>query len=254
MIGEGLAGLGRYALFVRRLGRALWQHGISREAAVAEAYQIGVRSMPILLVIGAFVGTNLTLQGYAAFQPLGGRRLVGMFVALAGVRELAPIIAASMVAAKAGTEMASQLGVMRIQEQIDALEVMAVNPLAHLVGPRLVGIMLVLPALTLISIFTMLCAAYLVAVFQLNLNGRTFLHFAADGIAPLDFVYAMLKALVFGGVICTISCLSGLRCGPGPVGVGQATNRAVVASAVACVILNYLMSEVLYGGQGGATP
>ena len=149
-------GIGRYGLWVRDFCRALAIHGPPKGQTIAEAFRIGIKSLPILLIIAAFVGTNLALQGYNAFKPLGGQRLVGMFVSLAGVRELAPIIAAAMISAKAGTEMASQIGVMKIREQVDALEVMAVNPLAYLVAPRLVGIMLVLPALTIIAIFVML--------------------------------------------------------------------------------------------------
>jgi ABC-type transporter Mla maintaining outer membrane lipid asymmetry permease subunit MlaE len=99
----------------------------------------------------------------------GGERLERrLFVALAGVRELGPIIAAAMVAAKAGTEMASQIGVMRIREQIDALDVMAVNPLAYLVAPRMLGSVLVMPALTIIAVFVMLASALATAVFQLG--------------------------------------------------------------------------------------
>jgi phospholipid/cholesterol/gamma-HCH transport system permease protein len=202
----------------------------------------------ILVIISGFVGTNLAVQGYSAFLPLGGQQLVGMFVSLAGVRELAPIITAAMVAAKAGTEMASQIGVMRIQGQIDALEVMAVNAKAHLIAPRMLGILLVLPALTIIAIFTLVASAWAVAVFQLGLDGRTFLLYAADGVQPIDFLFGEIKALFFGVIICTVSCWYGFNCGAGPEGVGSATNRAVVTSAVAVVLLNYLLSEVMYGG------
>ncbi len=240
--------VGGYAFFVVDFLRAALRYGPPRGRLMEEAWNIGLKSLPILFIISAFVGTNLALQGYNAMRPLGGGRLVGMFVALAGARELAPIIAAAMVAAKAGTEMASQIGVMRIREQLDALEVMAVNPYAHLVTPRLLGITLVLPALTIISIFLMIAAGYLVAVHQLGLNGAVFLRFAATGIAPMDFVYGMVKAVWFGLVICTVSCYFGFTCKDGPQGVGQATNRAVVVSAVVCVTTNYFISELLYGG------
>lgn len=239
---------GDLAWFVYDFVRAALHHRPPPGRAMEEAWRIGFKSLPILLIISGFVGTNLALQGYAAMRPLGGGRLVGLFVALAGARELAPIIAASMVAAKAGTEMASQIGVMRIREQIDALEVMAVNPYAHLVTPRLLGISLVLPALTILSIFLMIASGYLVAVHQLDLNGEVFLRFAATGIAPMDFVYGMLKAVFFGVVICVVSCYFGFTCTAGPEGVGRATNRAVVVSAVVCVICNYFISELLYGG------
>lgn len=242
------AAVGRYAGFVARFVRAVRNHGIPWGDVLKEAHRIGIRSLPILLVIAAFIGTNLALQGWAAFQPLGGQRMVGMFVSVAGVRELAPIIAAAMVAAKAGTEMASQLGVMRIREELDALEVMAVNPLAFLVAPRLVGILLVLPALTIIGTFAMIAAGMAVAVYQLGLAPQDFLTFAADGVRPLDFVHGQVKGLLFGAIICTVSCWYGFHCEDGPEGVGRATNRAVVTSAVLVVILNYFLSEIMYGG------
>lgn len=226
------------------------RHGVPWSQVIAEANRIGVKSLTILIVLNVFIGSNLAIQGYNAFHPLGGQRLVGLFVSLAGVRELAPIIAASMVAAKAGTEMASQLGVMRISEQLDALEVMAVNPLAHVVAPRLLGILLVMPALTLIAICTTLAAGYATSVWQLGLTGQVFLEFAAQGLRPEDAIFAVIKAWVFGLLICVLSCHAGFNCPRGPEGVGAATNRAVVTSAVSVVIANYFLSEALYGGAG----
>ncbi|MCB9668013.1 MAG: ABC transporter permease [Alphaproteobacteria bacterium] len=214
---------------------------------VEEAHGIGVRSLPILLVVSAFVGTNLAVQGYNAFAPLGGERLIGMFVALAGVRELAPVMVAAMVAAKAGTEMASQIAVMRIGEQIDALEVMALSPHWFLVTPRLVGILLVIPALTMISIFTLVLCSYGVAVYQLGLDGNDFIQLAAATTRPVDLLSCAAKSLVFGAIICLVSCFYGFHTRPGPAGVGQATNAAVVVSAVSCAALNYVLSEVLFG-------
>lgn len=243
-----VAKVGNYGLFVSRFVQAVAKHGVPWGEVVREAFRIGIRSMPILLVIAAFIGTNLAVQGYAAFHQLGGERMVGMFVSVAGVRELAPIIAASMVAAKAGTEMASQIGVMRIREQIDALEVMAVNPLTYLVAPRLLGILLVLPALTVIATFVMIAAGMLVSVYQLGLTAHVFLQFAIEGVRAMDFVYGQIKGMVFGVVICTVSCWYGYTCGSGPEGVGRATNRAVVTSAIVVVLVNYFLSEIMYGG------
>jgi phospholipid/cholesterol/gamma-HCH transport system permease protein len=219
-----------------------------RGRTIEEAYRIGVQSLPVLLTISVFVGSNLSLQGYNAFKPLGGQRLVGMFVALAGTRELAPIIAASMVAAKAGTEMASQIAVMRTREQIDALEVMAINPYWYLVTPRCLGILLVLPALTMIAVSVTVLSSWGVAVWQLGLNSSVFMEFVKGSTSLRDIGIAELKAMLFGVIICTVSCFAGFRSGRGPEGVGQATNTAVVVSSVACVTVNWLMSQVFYGG------
>jgi len=239
--------LGRFGLFVGQFIKSSWGKRPPPGKSLEEAYRIGIKSLPILVIISAFIGTNLAIQGYAAFQPLGGQRLVGMFVALAGVRELAPVIAAAMIAAKAGTEMASQIAVMRIRAQIDALEVMAVDPVWYLVTPRFLGILLVLPALTILSIFSTLVAAYCVAVFQLGLNSFEFIEYVRTSITGMDFVYCMIKGWVFGLVICSVSCYCGFNAKSGPEGVGQATNAAVVTVAVSCVMLNYLMSEIFYG-------
>ncbi len=239
--------LGAFAWFVVDWTRACLFRRPPPGRVIEEAFRIGVMSLPVLLTISVFVGTNLALQGYHAFVPLGGQRLVGMFVALAGIRELAPIIAAAMVSSKAGTEMASQIAVMKTREQIDALEVMAVNPLWWLVTPRLYGIILVMPALTVISIFTTVAASYLCATIQLGLNGAVFLDFARDATSGLDLLAGIIKGFVFGIVICFVSTYCGFASKKGPEGVGQATNAAVVISSVACVSINYLVSQVLYG-------
>jgi phospholipid/cholesterol/gamma-HCH transport system permease protein len=244
---DGLAGFGRFWLFVGTflLASAVRPPPIAR--SIEEAYKIGVRSLPILLIISTFVGTNLALQGFNAFKPLGGQRLVGMFVALAGVREMAPIMVAAMVAAKAGTEMASQIAVMRIREQIDALEVMAINPHWFLITPRFMGILLVLPALTILSIFTLLVSSYTVSVYQLGLSGEDFLSYVMQSTHVIDFWYCTIKSFAFGIIICLVSCYFGFESKPGPSGVGAATNAAVVVSACLCAALNYLLSEILYG-------
>lgn len=244
---DRVAVVGRFGRFLRLVARGTLRNPPPVERTLEEAYRIGVRSLPILLVISTFVGTNLAVQGYNAFLPLGGQSLVGMFVALAGIREMAPIMVASMVAAKAGTEMASQIAVMRIQEQIDALEVMAIDPYWYLVTPRLFGILLVLPALTILSILTMMSSSLLVAVVQLGLNGAEFRAQAAAATAVGDLLACGVKAFFFAIVICFVSCWCGFTSGAGASGVGRATNTAVVVSAVLCAVSNYLLSKILFG-------
>lgn len=242
-----LGWIGAFSLYVGRFLRTAALRAPPPGRAVEEAWRIGVLSLPVLLTISVFIGTNLALQGYNAFRPFGGQRLVGMFVAMAGVRELAPIIAASMVAAKAGTEMASEIAVMKTREQLDALQVMAVDPYWWLVTPRLVAILLVMPALTVIAVGVTLVASWAVAVWQLGLNGAEFVAYVESSIDGLDLVAGILKAMVFGTVICLVSTWCGFSAEKGPEGVGQATNAAVVISAVVCVTVNYFVSQALYG-------
>jgi phospholipid/cholesterol/gamma-HCH transport system permease protein len=239
--------LGGFAAFTAAVARATVSNPLPVDRSLHEAYAIGVRSLPILLIISVFVGTNLTVQGRNAFADLGGQSLVGMFVALAGVREMAPIMVASMVAAKAGTEMASQIAVMRTQEQIDALQVMAIDPYWFLVTPRLLGIVVVLPALTMISILALMLAGLGVGVVQLGLDPVEFVAQAREATEPIHLVYCAVKAVFFGVIICLVSCYCGFASSPGPSGVGRATNAAVVVSAVLCALLNYVLSTVMFG-------
>jgi len=242
-----IASLGRFGLFVGTFARASLTHRPPVARTLEEAYRIGVRSLPILLVISAFVGTNLAFQGFYGFRSIGGQAFLGMFVALSGVREMVPIMVAAMVAAKAGTEMASQIAVMRSREQIEALEVMAVDPYWYLITPRFLGILLVLPPLTILSIATMLLAGWAVVVAQLHQNGQAFLGLAFGSLYTVDFLFATIKGACFAVIICLVSCFQGFTSERGPAGVGQATNKAVVYSAMVCAILNYFLSQALYG-------
>ncbi|MEE2828037.1 MAG: ABC transporter permease [Myxococcota bacterium] len=238
---------GAYGLFFVACLVSSVRHGIRWERVLDEARRLGVGSFVVLATMAVFVGTNLAIQGDAAFSALGAQSLVGMFVALGGVREVCPLLAATMVAAKAGTEMTAQLAVMRSKEQIDAMEVMAIDPRAELVTPSILAILLVLPALTIISIAISIGAAAVVAIVQLGLESGEFTFFLMDNIRIWDLVVAMLKSLVFAGIISTVSGYFGFHSERGPAGVGRATNLAVVTMCVLCISSNFFLSAIFYG-------
>ena len=143
--------------------------------------------------------------------------------------------------------MTAHLAVMRTKEQIDALDVMAVDPRAELVTPSLVAIMLVLPALTIIAIALSIASAFLVAVLQLHVGAGDFLYHCVSNFNVYDLWVAGLKSLIFGAVIATVSGYFGFFSDRGPAGVGRSTNRAVVTMCVICVSLNFVLSVVAYG-------
>ena len=239
--------VGGYGLFFVACLRSTAEHGVRWSRVLEEAQKLGVRAFPVLATMAVFVGTNLAIQGHAAFSALGAESLVGMFVALGGVREVCPLLAATMVAAKAGTEMTAQLAVMRTKEQIDALEVMAVDPRAELVTPPLLAIMIVLPALTIISIALALVSATAVAVLQLGLQRGDFVSYVLDNITVFDLVAATTKSVFFGAIIATVSGYFGFYSERGPRGVGKATNQAVVVMCIVCISINFALTSVLYG-------
>ena len=239
--------VGAYAIFFGDCVVSSARYGLRWARLIDEARRLGVGSFVVLATMAVFVGTNLAIQGHASFSALGAQSLVGMFVALGGVREVCPLLAATMVAAKAGTEMTAQLAVMRSKEQIDALEVMAVDPRAELVSPSVLAIMLILPALTIISIAISIVAAALVAVFQLGLESGEFMFFVMDNISIWDLVAAIVKSLCFGAIIATVSGYFGFHSERGPAGVGRATNQAVVTMCVLCISVNFFLSASFYG-------
>lgn len=239
--------VGKMVVFAWTMARHLIRKPPQPISVLEESYRVGVRSLAVLTAVGIFVGSNTCLQGYTAFEPLGGQEMVGMFVSLAGLRELAPLIAASLIAAKAGTEMTTTLAVMRIREQLSALEVMGVSPYWYLISPRLLAIGVMLPLLTVLADFLCLASGYAVAVWQLNISPGTFMHHALAYISIRDVGVGIVKGGVFGVFICTISCYYGFHASGGAAGVGRAANRSVVVSAVVCTLSNYLLSEVFYG-------
>lgn len=242
-----LSEVGRMAFFSARVLRRGFSQRPNGAAVLEECFRAGVQTLPVLLLVSAFIGSSMALQGYHAFKPLGGQSLVGMFVAVAGIRELAPLIATTIIAAKTGTEMCTTLAIMRNTEQIDALEVMGINPYAYLVTPRLLAITLILPLLTILADFVCFVSGYLVAVTQLEVDPGAFLDTALQYVGLADIFKSVLKASVFGVIIGMLACYFGFNTERGPLGVGRAANKAIVLMVIACTISNYLLSEALYG-------
>lgn len=243
----GIAQVGGWGIFSARTMQ--WAFGSPPLVAtvIEEVYRIGVQSLFIVCVIAVFIGSTIALQGYYVFREFGGQNLVGIFVALACVREMGPIVAGSMVAAKAGTAMAASIATMRVKGQIDALEVMAVNPYRYLIAPRAIAALIALPLLVVFADFFTVAAAYCVSVFQLGVSSGTFMANVASYTKMSDIFFGMVKGMVFALLICLLSCYQGYYSEPGPEGVGRATNRAVVSVCVVCIIVNYLLSELMYG-------
>ncbi len=239
--------VGRLTIFSARVLRGLFGTPPILGNLVEEAYRVGVQSLPIVCAVAVFIGSNIALQGYFAFKEFGGQNLVGIFVALACIREMAPIVAGSMVAAKAGTRMATAIATMRVKGQIDALDVMAVNPYWYLVVPRLIAALIALPLLVVLADFLTVASGYLVSVHQLGVNSGTFIQNVIEYTKMSDILFGMFKGVVFAILICLLSCYQGYYSQAGPEGVGRATNRAVVTVCIVCIIVNYLMSEMMYG-------
>lgn len=207
---------------------------------------VGVGSILIVALTGLFTGMVFAHQSSRAFELFQAESLVGPTVALTITRELAPVFTALMVTMRAGSAMCTELGTMRVTEQVDALETMAVSPIQYLLVPRIVAGLCMLPILTIIFDSSGLFGGYLVSVTIKGISAGTWLSRTRQWLDPEDIGEGLIKAAVFGLTVSLIGCYKGFNASGGAKGVGQATTEAMVASALSIFILDYLVGIVLH--------
>ncbi|MFH0809438.1 MAG: ABC transporter permease [Pseudomonadota bacterium] len=207
---------------------------------------VGVNSIFVVILTGAFTGGVLALQTYHGFRMFNAESLVGATVALSMTRELGPVLTALMVTARAGSAMAAELGSMRVSEQIDALSVMAINPVKYLVVPRLVAGITMLPVLTVISDFVGILGGYVVGVKLLGINSGVYISNMKEMITLDDIFNGLIKSLVFGLILTLICCYKGVNTTGGAEGVGRATTQAVVFSSVTILVSDYFLTALMF--------
>ncbi|MBL8681420.1 MAG: ABC transporter permease [Myxococcales bacterium] len=206
---------------------------------------VGVQSIFLVCLVGLFTGMVFAVQTAYGFRRFGAENLVGGVVALSLSREMAPVLTAIMVAARAGSGMAAQLGNMRATEQIDALETMAVSPVQYLIVPRLIAGTVMVPVLALLFFGVGLGGAYLIGVVLLSLDQGIFMDRVTALLDKRDLVQGLVKAIVFGYAVTLISCRHGYYAKGGAEGVGLATTRAVVWSVVGVFFLDYIITSLM---------
>jgi len=207
---------------------------------------IGVNSVVVVIITGVFTGMVLALQSYYGFRKFGAEGLVGTTVALSMTRELGPVLTSLMVTGRAGSAMAAELGTMRVTEQIDALIVMALNPIKYLVVPRVVASFLMLPILTIVSDFVGIVGGYLVGVKLLGINEGAFINKMVKYVDHEDIYNGLVKAAFFGIIMSVVSCYKGFYTEGGAEGVGKSTTEAVVTSCVTILIFDYVLTSLMF--------
>lgn len=206
---------------------------------------IGNRSILIICLTGAFTGLALSYQIYLGFKLVNATNLVGPTVALGITRELGPVLTGLIVAARAGGAMAARLGTMRVSEQIDALEVMGIDPRQYLVAPRIFAAFITMPLLCAVFDFIAMMGASLLCIKVLGLDEAVFWDKIQQWIEPGDINQGMLKAAVFGLTFSAICTHRGFAAKGGAKGVGEATNEGVVNSMVLIIVANYLLTNLI---------
>lgn len=216
--------------------------------------RMGVGSIPILLLTGAFTGMVLALQTSVELAKFGADAFIGNLVGASMVRELGPVLAGLIVAGRAGSGIAAELGAMRVTEQIDALQSFGTDPIKKLVTPRFLAGAIMLPVLTIITDMIGIFGGLLIAVFKVGIPADVYLRgvwttFATSGFVigffPRDFVSGLVKPLVFGVIIALTGCYFGLNATGGTEGVGRATTRAVVTASILILAVDYFLTQLL---------
>lgn len=216
------------------------------EAIFKQMEFIGVKSIWVVLITGGFTGMVLALQTYYGFRRFSSEGLVGTTVALSMTRELGPVLTGLMVTGRAGSAIAAELGTMRVTEQIDALAVMAVNPIKYLVVPRVIAALLMLPILTVIADFTGIIGGYFIGVKMLGINEGIFISRMVKYVDLEDIYNGLAKAACFGIILAVISCYKGFYTRGGAEGVGRATTEAVVISSITILISDYVLTSLMF--------
>jgi phospholipid/cholesterol/gamma-HCH transport system permease protein len=244
---DWLIGLGNIATFsLQTIGWMAFRLP-RRETLIPNFYQIGVLSLPVVALTGTFIGMVLVVQSYVQFRNIHMEAKLGAVINMSLVRELGPVLAATMLAGRVGSAMAAELGTMRVTEQIDALTTMAVNPIHYLVVPRFLGCLMLIPALTLMADFMGVAGAFSYAVYLLGIDYHYYLENSRHFVGNFDLFVGVFKSLFFGAAIALIACYRGFHCDPGAEGVGRAATASFVYSFVMILLLDLLLGIALDG-------
>lgn len=210
-----------------------------------QAEFVGVGSLFIIILTGSFTGAVFTLQTVNGLAQFNLESVVGTTVMIGVTRELGPVLTALMVTGRVASAMATELGTMRVTEQIDAMEVMAVNPVQYLVVPRVVASAVMVPALSMLFVAVAYAGSYLVAVPVMGIDEGAYLSRIRMYVMPYDVMHGFYKAIVFGILLAVVGCYKGYNATGGARGVGNATTQAVVIGSISVFVIDYVLTSIL---------
>ncbi|KAA0251103.1 ABC transporter permease [Acidobacteria bacterium ACD] len=239
-------GVGRFFVLLWETLRGLVRPPWDLRAWGTQIVRVGVDSVPVVFLTAFFTGGVMALQTYNGFARFHAEAYVGSVVALSMLRELSPVLTGLMVAGRAGSAMAAELGSMRVTEQVDALVTLATDPVQYLFVPRVVAGIVVVPMLVVLANATGMGGGYVVAVNVLGANPVVYVENSFQYLEMNDLWSGLVKAAVFGGLLTLVGCQQGFDTEGGAEGVGRSTTRAVVVGSLAILISDFFLTKVLF--------
>ena len=230
------------AIFVSGPGQRGWK----LSALFAQMVSIGVASLPTVALANFLLGIVLAIQGAGQFEKLGSTELVANLVAFSVLREIGPLITAVIVIGRSGSSITAELGTMKVAEEIEALTVMGIDPVRYLVVPRLLSMIIMMPALTVLGEGIGLFAGWLISVTSLHLNPFFYVQNSIDAVEKMDLFTGLLKAVFFGAIVGTVGCFYGMQVEGGAEGVGKATTKSVVTSLTCMLAMDAVLTTIIY--------
>ncbi len=220
-------------------------HSRSYPLILTQMNAIGVRSVPVVMATGAFVGMILAVQAYGQLAAMGLEERLGVLINIAVVKELGPVLAAVMLAGRVGGALTAELGTMNVTEQIAAVRSMGTDPVRYLVAPRVLSCLLLTPLLIIYADLLGILGGAFVSFVQFGINSGAYWDYSAMGVELWDIATGIIKGVFFGGAISLISCYKGFTCREGAQGVGEACTEAFVGCFISILALNYVFAVVL---------
>jgi len=244
---DAVSVFGDFCVFVGRTFLWLFISGLrpkNLRLLLPQMYEVGVRSVPVIAITGAFIGMVLAIESHATFKTLGQEERMGAIINISVVKQIGPVLAAVMLAGRIGGALTAELGTMNVTEQLDALRVMGSDPIRYLVVPRFLACVLLLPILTIYSDLLGVLGGWLVSTRFLGVPSGPYWFYSQYGVDNWQIFEGIIKAAFFGAAIGLISCYKGFNCGSGASGVGRACTESFVASFIAIIIINFFSAQV----------
>ncbi len=238
--------IGMLAIFLINTTHAMLKPPFYWRNTLNQIVEVGYYSLPVVGLTAIFTGAVLALQSYTGFSRINAESAIPSVVVLSITRELGPVLAGLMLAGRLGAAIAAEIGTMRVTEQIDALYTLSTDPMKYLVVPRIVAGALMLPFVVIVADIIGVFGGYLISIYKLGFSPYMYLRNTFDYLKFSDIASGLLKASIFGYFVCLIGCFYGYTSNGGAQGVGNATTKAVVSSSIIILLMDYLITGILF--------